>query len=109
MKTLFAALLALTLICPAPATAADKPMSGQELALRWPDLIGEVVTVRVAPVRAIQPGKMLVRIDATEATVLAVGKVWKDAQVVCATVMGTDTIADRGRTTVVALMLTTCK
>lgn len=107
MKLLIATLLTLTA---ATAHAAPKTISGSELALRWADLIGETVSVRVTPTRALAPARYLVKVDKTDAVmIIAPGKVWAGKRTVCAAVTGQETLLDKGRTTVVGLMLTDCE
>jgi len=105
MKTLLtAALIAILSMNATAAFAACGPkMSGKVLAVQWPNLIGESVTVQAQMVKAIAPMKYLIKVDSLDAT-LMVSKPWQGKRSVCVTVMGSDTIADKGRTTVVGLM-----
>jgi len=107
MKLLTTLLLALIAV---PAHAAPKTMSGKELQLRWADLIGETVRLRVTPARALAPARYLVSVDKTDAVMtMAPSKVWSGQRTVCAAITGQETLLDKGRTTVVGLMLTDCE
>lgn len=106
MKTLLT--IALTAILSLNATAAfaacGPKMSGKELAVRWPNLIGESVNVQAQMVRAIAPMKYLININGTDATVMT-SKAWQGKRNACVTVMGSETIADKGRTQVISLIM----
>lgn len=106
MKTLLT--IALTAILSMNATAAfaacGPKMSGKTLAVRWPELLGESVTVQAQMVRALSPMKYLIKVDGVDATVMT-SKGWQGKRSVCVTVMGSETIADKGRTQVISLLM----
>lgn len=107
MKTLTMTILGLLVALPALAATS---ISGRDLAVKWPALLGETVQVRVTPVRALAAGKYHVRVDAEDAVlIMTPSKAWTGKRTVCASVFGPESIANRGKTTVVGLMLTECE
>lgn len=103
-------LIAIALILSSVTAQAAPRVSGNELGLRWADLIGETVAMKVTPVRALAPAKYLVKVDKTDAIMMiAPGKVWAGPRNVCAAIMGSETVMINGRTTMVSLMLTDCE
>ena len=116
MRTLLVLSTLFTLLSmPAGATEDDLPqpprkVSGKELAVQWPQLMTQTISVRVTPVRALSVGRYAVTVDKTRATLLVNPStpMWTGAKTVCVNVTGPDTIADKGHTTVVGLMLTRC-
>lgn len=108
MKLLLTALL--TALSATAHAAAKGAMHGSELQVRWADLIGETVRLRVTPTRALGPARYLVSVDGTKAIMLiGPSKVWSGTRTVCAGITGPESLPDKGRTTVIGLMLNNCE
>ena len=96
--------------CCLVAVASPTVLSGRELDLRWPQLLGKTVHVRMVLVRALDVTRYHGKVDASDVVVVVPpGKAWTDKREVCATVLGRDSLSQRGRTTVVGLLWTPCR
>ena len=110
MPRRFLACLVTTLCLLPAASGAPKVTSGADLALRWPELIGQTLRLRITPVRALDVARYLVKVDKSPAVLLvAPCKIWSGPKVVCAAVTGEETVLAGGRTRLVGLMLTDCE
>jgi hypothetical protein len=93
----------------AHADPAPKLVHGADLALRWPELIGQTIQVRATPVQALDVVRFHVKIDSTDAVmIIAPGKVWSGARQVCAMVTGPEKMHKQGRTQLIGLMWQEC-
>ena len=103
-------LAALVLAGGPSANAKSVVISGRELTLRWPELIGQTLHLRITPVRALDVARYLVKVDKSPAVLLvAPCKIWSGPKVVCAAVTGEETVLAGGRTRLVGLMLADCE
>ena len=97
------------LLAASTAHAAPRTMTGAELALRWPELLGEVVKIQATPLQALDIARYHIKVDKTDAVMLVMpGKIWTGTKTVCAMVNGPEKMFKAGRTQVVGLMLTDC-
>lgn len=109
MNRRWVALAVTGLALASPAYAAPQIVKGSDLAVRWPQLIGETIRVRTTPKQALDTIRYRVKIDTIDAVMLiAAEKVWTGPKLVCATVTGSERFSKQGRTQVVGLMLTDC-
>ncbi len=109
MPRRFLACLVTSLCLLRAASAAPEVTSGADLALHWPELIGQTLHLRITPVRALDVARYLVKVDKASAVLLvAPGKIWSGQKLICAAVTGEETVLAAGRARVVGLMLTEC-
>ncbi len=84
------------------AFAAPLMVTGAELAIRWPQLIGETVQVQVTLVAALDAARYHVKIDKTDTVLLmSPDRPWTGRKRVCAAVMGPERGYKQGRSRVV--------
>jgi hypothetical protein len=95
---------------PASATAETAVVGGDELAVRWPSLIGRTVRLRLTLVQALDVVRFHAKADATDVVLtLAPHKAWRGQRLQCASVLGPETLPHGGRSQVVALLWRPCR
>lgn len=102
--------MACSVACPTNATAAPAVVRGDDLAVRWPSLLGRTVQLRLTLVQALDVVRYHAKADATDVVLtLAPNKAWRGQRLTCASVLGPETLPHGGRSQVVGLLWRPCR
>lgn len=102
--------MACSVVRPTSANATPAVLGGNELAVRWPSLIGRTVRLRLTLVQALDVVRYHAKADATDVVLtLAPNKAWRGQRLTCASVLGPETLPHGGRSQVVGLLWRPCR